>query len=212
MKPLSEIDLKHPEQVETYDELSPFLQRIAAQNREIDARMAEIRKQQQEFSMITENMSEGLFVVDRNYQILSYNKSAMQIFGMDPRQEHENLLAVNRSEGFRNAVDSALKGRHTQENLELNGRVYQIIANAVCQPDFAEDMVGAVILVLDWKHYEYFFIIAFAAAALLFLARGIRTIGEDKSHLAGGILYLIGATFMVSFLTASILTILGGSL
>lgn len=154
VKPLSEIDLKHPEQVETYDELSPFLQRIAAQNREIDARMAEIRKQQQEFSMITENMSEGLFVVDRNYQILSYNKSAMQIFGMDPRQEHENLLAVNRSEGFRNAVDSALKGRHTQENLELNGRVYQIIANAVCQPDFAEDMVGTVILVLDVTEKE----------------------------------------------------------
>lgn len=154
VKPLSEIDLKHPEQVETYDELSPFLQRIAAQNREIDARMAEIRKQQQEFSMITENMSEGLFVVDRNYQILSYNKSAMQIFGMDPRQAHENLLAVNRSEGFRNAVDSALKGRHTQENLELNGRVYQIIANAVCQPDFAEDMVGAVILVLDVTEKE----------------------------------------------------------
>ena len=154
VKPLSKIDLKHPEQVETYDELSPFLQRIAAQNREIDARMAEIRKQQQEFSMITENMSEGLFVVDRNYQILSYNKSAMQIFGMDPRQEHENLLAVNRSEGFRNAVDSALKGRHTQENLELIGRVYQIIANAVCQPDFAEDMVGAVILVLDVTEKE----------------------------------------------------------
>ena len=154
VKPLSKIDLKHPEQVETYDELSPFLQRIAAQNREIDARMAEIRKQQQEFAMITENMSEGLFVVDRNYQILSYNKSAMQIFGMDPRQEHENLLAVNRSEGFRNAVDSALKGRHTQENLELNGRVYQIIANAVCQPDFAEDMVGAVILVLDVTEKE----------------------------------------------------------
>ena len=99
-------------------------------------------------------MSEGLFVVDRNYQILSYNKSAMQIFGMDPRQEHENLLAVNRSEGFRNAVDSALKGHHAQENLELNGRVYQIIANAVCQPDFAEDMVGAVILVLDVTEKE----------------------------------------------------------
>ena len=66
-------------------------------------------------------------------------------------------------------------------------------------------VISAVILVLDWKHYEYFFIIAFAAAALLFLARGIRTIGEGKSHLAGGI-------FMVSFLTASILTILGGSL
>ena len=73
-------------------------------------------------------------------------------------------------------------------------------------------VISAVILVLDWKQYEYFFVIAFAAAALLFLARGIRTIGEEKSHLAGGILYLIGATLMVSFLTASILTIMGGSL
>lgn len=73
-------------------------------------------------------------------------------------------------------------------------------------------VLSAVILVLDWKQYEYFFLVAFASAALLFLARGIRTIGEGKGHLAGGILYLVGATLMVSFLTASILTILGGSL
>ena len=73
-------------------------------------------------------------------------------------------------------------------------------------------VISAVVLVLDWKHYEYFFLIAFAAAALLFLARGIRTIGEGKGHLAGGILYLVGATLMVSFLTASILTLMGGSL
>lgn len=154
VKPLSEIDLKHPEQVETYDELSPFLQRIAAQNREIEMQMAEIRKQQQEFAMITENMSEGLFVVDRNYQILSYNKSAMHIFGMDPGTEHENLLAVNRSESFRSAADSALKGRHAQENLELDGRVYQILASPVSQPDSKFDLVGAVILVLDVTEKE----------------------------------------------------------
>ena len=123
VKPLGSIDLQHPEQVETYDELSPFLQRIAAQNQEIRSQMEEIRKQQQEFSMITENMSEGLFVVDRNYQILSYNRSAVRIFGMAPESVPENLLAVNRSEGFRSVVDSALKGRHAQENLELDGRV-----------------------------------------------------------------------------------------
>ena len=149
VKPLGSIDLQHPEQVETYDELSPFLQRIAAQNREIRSQMEEIRKQQQEFSMITENMSEGLFVVDRNYQILSYNRSAVRIFGMAPESVPENLLAVNRSEGFRSVVDSALKGRHAQENLELDGRVYQIIASPVCQQEDALDLVGAVILTLD---------------------------------------------------------------
>ena len=47
VKPLGSIDLQHPEQVETYDELSPFLQRIAAQNREIRSQMEEIRKARQ---------------------------------------------------------------------------------------------------------------------------------------------------------------------
>ena len=154
VKPLGSIDLQHPEQVETYDELSPFLQRIAAQNREIRSQMEEIRKQQQELSMITENMSEGLFVVDRNYQILSYNRSAVRIFGMAPESVPENLLAVNRSEGFRSVVDSALKGRHAQENLELDGRVYQIIASPVCQQEDALDLVGAVILTLDVTEKE----------------------------------------------------------
>ena len=154
VKPLGSIDLQYPEQVETYDELSPFLQRIAAQNREIRSQMEEIRKQQQEFSMITENMSEGLFVVDRNYQILSYNRSAVRIFGMAPESVPENLLAVNRSEGFRSVVDSALKGRHAQENLELDGRVYQIIASPVCQQEDALDLVGAVILTLDVTEKE----------------------------------------------------------
>ena len=154
VKPLGSIDLQHPEQVETYDELSPFLQRIAAQNREIRSQMEEIRKQQQEFSMITENMSEGLFVVDRNYQILSYNRSAVRIFGMAPESVPENLLAVNRSEGFRSVVDSALKGRHAQENLELDGRVYQISASPVCQQEDARDVVGAVILTLDVTEKE----------------------------------------------------------
>ena len=154
VKPLGSIDLQHPEQVETYDELSPFLQRIAAQNQEIRSQMEEIRKQQQEFSMITENMSEGLFVVDRNYQILSYHRSAVRIFGMAPESVPENLLAVNRSEGFRSVVDSALKGRHAQENLELDGRVYQIIASPVCQQEDALDLVGAVILTLDVTEKE----------------------------------------------------------
>lgn len=152
--PLSELDLKHPEQVETYDELSPFLQRIAAQNREIEHRVRELKKQQQEFSMITENMSEGLFVIDRNYQILSYNKSAVQIFSIENEPIGQNLLAVNRSQKFREAVDSALQGRNTQKNLTLNGRVYQIIANSVCSPDSEQELVGAVLLVLDITEKE----------------------------------------------------------
>lgn len=154
VRPLSEIDLQHPEQADTYDELSPFLQRIAAQNREITKKMEEIQNQQQEFSMITENMSEGLFMIDRGYQILLYNKSAMQIFSMDPKINYRNLLSVNRSESLRSVVESALQGKHAQKNLELNGRIYQLIANAVCNPDASQEIAGAVILILDITEKE----------------------------------------------------------
>ncbi len=154
VRPLSEIDLKHPEQVDTYEELSPFLQRIAMQNQEIDAQMAEIRKQQQEFSMITENMSEGLLVVDRNYQLLSYNKSAVRIFGISNPAAVKNVLAVNRSQEFREAVENAWKGRHTQQRLQMGERIYQVIANAVSDPEDTEDPLGAVILVLDVTERE----------------------------------------------------------
>lgn len=154
VRPLSEIDLKHPEQVDTYEELSPFLQRIAMQNQEIDAQMAEIRKQQHEFSMITENMSEGLLVVDRNYQLLSYNKSAVRIFGISNPAAVKNVLAVNRSQEFREAVENAWKGRHTQQRLQMGERIYQVIANAVSDPEDTEDLLGAVILVLDVTERE----------------------------------------------------------
>ena len=154
VRPLSEIDLKHPEQVDTYEELSPFLQRIAMQNQEIDAQMAEIRKQQQEFSMITENMSEGLLVIDRNYQLLSYNKSAVRIFGISNPAAVKNVLAVNRSQEFREAVENAWKGRHTQQRLQMGERIYQVIANAVSDPEDTEDLLGAVILVLDVTERE----------------------------------------------------------
>ena len=73
---------------------------------------------------------------------MSYNRSAVRIFCMAPESVPENLLAVNRSEGFRSVVDSALKGRHAQENLELDGRVYQIIASPVCQQEDALDPVS----------------------------------------------------------------------
>ena len=154
VRPLSEIDLKHPEQVDTYEELSPFLQRIAMQNQEIDAQMAEIRKQQQEFSMITENMSEGLLVVDRNYQLLSYNKSAVRIFGISNPAAVRNVLAVNRSREFREAVENAWKGRHTQQRLQMGERIYQVITNAVSDPEDTGDLLGAVILVLDVTERE----------------------------------------------------------
>ena len=93
-------------------------------------------------------------MVDRNYQLLSYNKSAVRIFGISNPAAVKNVLAVNRSQEFREAVENAWKGRHTQQRLQMGERIYQVIANAVSDPEDTEDLLGAVILVLDVTERE----------------------------------------------------------
>ena len=137
VKPINTLDLEHPEQVSTYEELDPLLCKLASQNREIVQKMDILRQQQYEFSMITEHMQEGLFVIDHAYTILTCNQSAMRLFGLQHSVLQKNILTVERGEPFRNVLDQALRGRHCTSQLEREGRVYQLIANPVTQRNTA---------------------------------------------------------------------------
>lgn len=150
-EPLNKLDLTHPETVETYEELAPMLERMVYQNRRISQQMEELRRRQDEFAAITENMSEGLLVIDHNAEVLTYNNSAMRLLGAGQTGEHSNVLTVNRSEGFRRAVDAALKGQHSEELMEHAGRVYQVIANPVHNGNAP---AGAVLMMLDITERE----------------------------------------------------------
>lgn len=161
IKPINELDLEHPERVTAYEELDPLLCKLASQNREIAQKMDTLRQQQYEFSMITEHMQEGLFVIDRQYTILACNQSALQLFGIQHSVLQKNILTVERGEPFRNVLDQALHGRHCSDLLEREGRVYQMIANPVLQNETPQemqsmehDLIGVVILILDVTEKE----------------------------------------------------------
>ncbi len=151
VKPLNNIDLEHPEEVETYEELTPMLRRIAKQNQQIRAQMDELERRQQEFATITENMSEGLLVVDHHTDILSYNTSVKQLLGIGKVEERQSVLTLNRSENFRKTLDLALAGQHNEQTMWLHGRLYQLIANPVYDE---AAVIGAVILILDVTERE----------------------------------------------------------
>ncbi len=151
VKPLNNIDLEHPEEVETYEELTPMLRRIAKQNQQIRTQMAELERRQQEFTTITENMSEGLLVVDHHTEVLSYNASAKRLLGIDKVEEGQSVLTLNRSANFRKTLDLALAGQHNEQTMSLDGRLYQLIANPVYDE---AAVIGAVILILDVTERE----------------------------------------------------------
>ncbi|MBM6828189.1 PAS domain-containing protein [Anaerotignum lactatifermentans] len=145
-KPLEEVDLEHPEQALVYDELSPFLRRIAAQNRQIQKQMRQMQHRQREFRTITENMQEGILVLDTKGEVLSYNTGAIRLLGIDHISEKETIYALNRSEGFRTCVEAALHGSHRETTLEQGGRSCQLLANPVMEEEF---VAGAVLVLFD---------------------------------------------------------------
>ncbi len=145
-KPINELDLDHPTLNPEYKELAPLLTRIRQQNHTIHQQIDELSNRQRQFSAITENMSEGFLLIDNRANILSYNTSALRILGLSPTEDLKSVLQCNRSREFRDAVDAALAGVHTEAQLELSERCYQLLGNPVWTNGHVN---GAVLLVLD---------------------------------------------------------------
>ncbi len=150
VRPLNELDLEHPQKVETYDELTPLLEKIAAQNRQIRAQMEQLRRSQEEFAAVTGHMSEGLLVIDAKMRLLFRNEAAKRLLHIG-QAETQSLLTVNRSAPFREAAEEALQGKHAQESVTLDGRIYQLMANPAYD---GQTLTGAVLLLLDVTERE----------------------------------------------------------
>ena len=146
VKPINELDLESPEENQIYEELSPLLSKIHRQNREIQNQLELAKQQQEEFSLITENMQEGLIVIDKYTMILSANSSAWNLFHMDRVCQGESVYCLDREEEFRHAIEQVLSGEHTELVLKLNGSDIQLIANPVIRDKRTE---GAVVLLVN---------------------------------------------------------------
>lgn len=146
VKPINELDLESPKENQIYEELSPLLSKIYRQNREIQNQLELAKQQQEEFSLITENMQEGLIVIDKYTMILSANSSAWNLFHMDRVRQGESVYCLDREEEFRHAIEQVLSGEHTELVLKLNGSDIQLIANPVIRDKKTE---GAVVLLVN---------------------------------------------------------------
>lgn len=145
VQPVNELDLEHPEENQAYEEVAPLLSKIHRQNRQIKEQLDTARRQQAEFSIITENMQEGLLVIDRYTMILSGNSSVWKLF-QTKEKTGESIYSLDRSEEFRKVVETVLEGRHGDSILKFQGGHVRLIANPVYREG---ETVGAVLLLVD---------------------------------------------------------------
>ena len=146
VEPLNSLNLDDPKMNDTYDEITPLLSRINKQQKTIRQQLSNAKRQQEEFAIITNNMSEGLLVIDKQTELLSCNTSAVKLLGAKKAVTDQSVLTMNRSEPFRKAVEGVLKGKHMVETMELQDGVRQLLANPVMEDG---KVTGGVLLLVD---------------------------------------------------------------
>jgi len=134
-EPLNRIDPKQLPGRGYYPELAPLFNRLAAQNATIEKQLANARQKQEEFRVLSENMEEGILIVDRHGAVLSSNGAAQAFLALSETNDETDEV-----------LRRALKGRHAENTLTRDGHIYRLLGSPVLQN---ERNAGAVLLILD---------------------------------------------------------------
>ena len=146
MEPLEEIDLEHPLKKESYEELTPFLNRIQFQKKQIKCQIQELEQKKLEFEQVVSHMKEGLVLLNADNQVLSINPAAMELFQTTLNCIGNDFLTVERKQKLTNAIEKARMEGFSQIRLEKNERDYQFDISSI---KTETGIVGSVILAFD---------------------------------------------------------------
>ena len=147
-QPINDIDLDHPLSGGCYSELEPLTTRLDEQNRTIRRQMEELSRRQREFTAISDNMCEGLLLLDHRGGVLTCNLSARRFL---EKPEEKTIRRTGCEPEVLEAAESALNGRRTEARIVRDEQTWQILANPVVA---SGQVTGALILLLDVTERE----------------------------------------------------------
>ncbi len=131
VKPLNELDLNASNNQKVYQELSPLLNRIADQKRQLHFKEIELKRKKKEFDTATENMDEGIILLGENGNVLSINHAASRILKISRYCIGKDLLIFNNTFEIQELLRAAANGEHTEKVVEIDGRDYQFNATPI---------------------------------------------------------------------------------
>lgn len=146
VEPLNELDLEHPLENDVYEEISPLLYRINRQHLQIKSQLQTLQQKTDEIDQITQNMQEGLILLNSEGTILSINPTAKKLFGVDYDCVGKSFLSIDRSPEMRAAVYGSLERGHKTAHVQRDGREYQLDLSRI---ESDEKVIGAVVLTFD---------------------------------------------------------------
>lgn len=149
--PLNKLDLDAPLSNEVYEELSPLLQRMDAQQKQLKSQAKELERKREEFEAATANMSEGLVVLNEQGEILSVNRTASDILGTSDACLGKDILSVNGSAEMQEMLRQARTGENAEITVSVGGRAFRFNASPVVTE---KKVAGIALLIFDITEKE----------------------------------------------------------
>ena len=148
MRPIEQLRIEESSYPSVYKELHPMVDYAQNMRVQLQEAMMKMEEKQLEFNTLADNMNEGLVIINAQGYIVSINKQAIQIFGLEDKEIYENqhILMANRNRELLKLIDNGLLGEDQDLVLELDGRVYQVMCNAIQKAGMIQ---GLALFLLD---------------------------------------------------------------
>ncbi len=130
-----------------YEELIPFVTKINSQREKIKDTIANLKKDRDTISAITEHMKEGLILLDKDENILSMNSAAKEILKVKGNDfVGKKMITATRNQIVNKMAEKAVRGDYTHTILEEEERFYQLYG---CQVENKEENIGTILFFVD---------------------------------------------------------------
>ena len=148
---VKQLDLRNENigQFETpYEELEPIIKNADVLMGRIHKNMNKIKAEREKISLITENMVEGMMLLDEDMTVLSVNKSALKILGnsFDPT-EHTKINHMTNDQQIIGLLEEAKESGAAKGIITEKSRFYRAFANKVYSENTLD--FGIIIFFVD---------------------------------------------------------------
>lgn len=148
IEPLVGLNLDNINLDRVYDELKPLILKIKTQQEQIKSQFFSLKQQHNEIKTITNNMKEGLIVVNKDFNIISINKAALKFYKTQDNFVGKNLFELDDSPTIKKVFSKKNKISFVQKSVDitLHNRILTYYFNKIKVDD---EIIGFAILIIN---------------------------------------------------------------
>lgn len=129
-----------------YEELAPIIKNADVLLKRISKNMAKLKKEKEKITLITDNMVEGMILLDSDYTVISVNRSAVKLLNPDfDAHSHEKLSHLTVNPELMELLGQLEDSNAARGVIKIQNRSYRTFIN---KSAYGDDY-GIIILLVD---------------------------------------------------------------